>query len=185
MIDENITQFGDDKILEELFNEIGESNRFIVDVGVRGKLGSNTWRLLSKGWSGILIDADPKKMETIKKDFTGMDVKILQVGVSDCDEELDFYEHSETGCNSFLKDWHLNNKTGKTIRLRVRIDIEGMDERVVKSMFSTSIYRPRVIITEAQSYGDRHSDFFGMYGYTLYMTVGVGFAVNFIYIKPL
>lgn len=67
----NITsQFGEDGILEKIFETIGEKNKWCVELGaLNGIHDSNVWNLLNhKGWSGVLIEADItnyKKLETL------------------------------------------------------------------------------------------------------------------------
>jgi len=59
----NVTsQHGEDGIIERIFHVIGKGS-WCVEFGAwDGKHLSNTWNLLvKKGWSGVLIEPDPKK----------------------------------------------------------------------------------------------------------------------------
>lgn len=198
----SLSQHGEYEIIVELFKEIGMTNKYLVDVGALGKFLSNTWDLLSQGgWKGLLIDADLSRRDIIRHEFEGMDVEVVGVGVSDFVGEMDFYLHNIIGHNSFVKGWYASTETGASIKVMVRpladilteksvpfdfdflsIDTEGMDERIIKKLFSSSEYRPRVIVTECTPYSG-HGPLFGEYGYSLYRKVGNKEYGNLIYVK--
>ena len=52
---------GEDGIIEHVFEVIGTTSKWCVEFGaVDGKSGSNTWNLIkNKGWSAVLIEANP------------------------------------------------------------------------------------------------------------------------------
>lgn len=51
------SQFDEDQTIEEIFQEIGTTNKFFVDIGAKdGVHFSNTRKLEDEGWSGIKID---------------------------------------------------------------------------------------------------------------------------------
>lgn len=53
------SQYGEDGVLEAIFNVIRPSNKWCLEVGATdGIFFSNTRRLLEQGWSAILIEAD-------------------------------------------------------------------------------------------------------------------------------
>jgi len=64
----NVTsQHGEDGILEALFERIGTTNQRLLDVGAwDGRHLSNTFCLLEKGWSGILIEGDDTKFPQLQ-----------------------------------------------------------------------------------------------------------------------
>jgi hypothetical protein len=53
------SQNGEDGMLDEIFRRIGTTNREFIEIGVGDGRENNTAFLLSQGWSGIWIDADP------------------------------------------------------------------------------------------------------------------------------
>lgn len=60
------SQFGEDGLLEAVFERIGETNRWCFEVGAAdGEFFSNTKRLRNAGWRAVLIEADDSKYETL------------------------------------------------------------------------------------------------------------------------
>lgn len=64
------SQAGQDGVIEHIFSVIGTTNKYFVEFGtVDGMHISNTANLrLKKGWSGLLMDADPT-VSTVKQEF--------------------------------------------------------------------------------------------------------------------
>jgi len=197
----SVSQFGEHELLTELFKRFPPQNKFLVDVGALGKQFSNTWELLSQGWKGIVIDADPYRIETIRQDFAGLNAEVVHVGVSDSEGELDFHLHSAIGHNSFLSDWYPATATDQSVKVKTRpladilkernvqrdfdllsVDTEGFDERIMKALLSGSEYRPRVVITECTSYADA-AKLFGDNGYSFYRMTGNPQYGNLIYVR--
>ena len=54
------SQFGQDGWLAEIFNRIGTTNRFFVEIGIEDGTECNSRLLLEQGWSGIWIDGGSK-----------------------------------------------------------------------------------------------------------------------------
>jgi hypothetical protein len=53
------TQYGEDGLLEAIFERIGETNRWCFEVGAYdGLTFSNVARLMDDGWSAVLVEAD-------------------------------------------------------------------------------------------------------------------------------
>lgn len=68
----NITsQWGEDGVIEEIFNRIGEGNKTCVEFGAwDGKHMSNCWNLWhNKDWNSILIEGELDRLEDLKKDL--------------------------------------------------------------------------------------------------------------------
>lgn len=54
------SQFGEDGLIQALFETIGETNRWAFEIGAAdGVFYSNTRRLFDSGWGGLLIEGDP------------------------------------------------------------------------------------------------------------------------------
>jgi hypothetical protein len=55
----DFSQFGEDGLIEAVFEQIGETNRWCFEVGAsNGESLSNTKRWRDLGWSAVLIEAD-------------------------------------------------------------------------------------------------------------------------------
>ncbi len=65
------SQFGEDGIIEKIFETIGEGSKWCVDIGAwDGKKISNTYNLMEhKGWNGVLVEADAKKFPDLQKTY--------------------------------------------------------------------------------------------------------------------
>jgi len=115
----NTSQHGDQKIIYDYFAGHPAKYRTLVDVGAFGHDMSNTFALLELGWQGLLIEANPERVEVIKKEFAGMNVKIINIGISDRKGKAELHLHSELGHDSLLHDWYPQDLTGKTIEIDV------------------------------------------------------------------
>jgi len=180
---EDVSDFGAQEIIFRWFTEHPPANRQLVDIGAHGKNSSNSYGLLAHGWKGLMIEANPERARICKKDFAGLDAKILNIGVSDEAGRFPLYIHKVVGSSSLLAGWDPHEHTGKKIFVNVEpvdkvlqehqvpddldflsVDVEGLDYRVMKCIFEKTSIRPRLIITEAASYEDP-AGFFGQYGY--------------------
>lgn len=65
------SQYGEDGILEEIFNRIGETNRYFVEFGVETGIECNSSLLLFKGWKGLWIEGNEQSAATIRQNFGG------------------------------------------------------------------------------------------------------------------
>lgn len=66
----NITsQFGEDCIIEAIFQKLGIEKGYCVEFGASdGKDLSNTWNLWhNRGWNAVLIESDPVKVAALSK----------------------------------------------------------------------------------------------------------------------
>lgn len=186
----NFSQHGDQEIIFEYFSKHPPLYERLVDVGAFGRDMSNSFALLELGWKGLLIEPNPDRVQVIKEEFKGLDVEVLNIGISDDVGELPLHLHSELGHDSFDSDWHLPDKTGKVLTVPVQplskvlgekglpynfdllsIDAEGWDERIIKYLFAKSRFRPTLVVTECTSYADAEG-LFGSYGYELIARTG-------------
>lgn len=131
----NITsQWGEDGIIEEIFNRIGVKNPICVEFGAwDGEKYSNTWNLWNnKDWSAILIERDEerfKKLSDNTKKFNKVLVKNKNVGIE--------------GSNSL--DNILSEVIGNQVIDLISIDIDGDDYHIFKSLKK---YLPRILVVE-------------------------------------
>lgn len=114
-------QFGEELIFDFIFENIGTTNKFLVDFGASSlNFGlSNSKHLLEKGWDGLLMDGNSDGNLLIKEEF------ITAENICDL-----FNKYSVPKQFDFLS-----------------IDIDGNDVWVLESLLNGG-YRPRVIINE-------------------------------------
>lgn len=125
------SQRGEDGILEKIFEVLGTSQGWYVDVGAQGLDHSNTYNLFKKGWSGILIDADETCFQDLLKTYQGSKAFCMHERVEPTGEKS------------------LDNLLAKT-RLPagfdlLDIDIDGNDYYVWESLIK---YIPTVVLIE-------------------------------------
>lgn len=76
---------------------------FFIDVGANDpKRLNNTYYFYKRGWRGINIEPDPQCFEKIEK-YRSEDIN-LNIGISDKNENLDFYKFFPSLLNTFSKN---------------------------------------------------------------------------------
>lgn len=160
------SQFGEDKILNELLPK-NKKNGIYVDVGCyHPKKHSNTYLLHKRGWSGVNIDMEEDKVSLFNlarpKDFNFL------AAVSDKKEKVKIYRAQNFGVGSSINPNFINKNNiidekfietstldeilekspfkNKEIDL-LNIDTEGNDFKVLKSL-NIDLYKPKIIIIE-------------------------------------
>jgi len=126
------SQFGEDGIIEKIFDIIGKENNICVEVGAWDGLHlSNTAHLWKNGWSAILIECDEMKIPALIKNTIGYKCTNIHTTVG------------PKGSSSI--DFILKSKDiSKNIDF-MSIDIDGNDYYLFKSLNN---YYPRVICCE-------------------------------------
>jgi FkbM family methyltransferase len=145
-------------------------NGFYLDIGSNEPINySNTFKMYTLGWTGILVDGNPQLIEKAKK-IRKKDICINAL-VSNEVREMDFYL-SGSNLISSVNPVHAASYThqgGKTEKVRMSsvtidqiitqhlpegrtidllsIDVEGHDFAVLQSI-TLSKYRPRLILIE-------------------------------------
>ncbi len=185
------SQNGEQASILNYFTNHHPRHRYLVDVGAFGGQSSNTMALLNGGWSGLLIDANPLRVNTIVRDFHGLDIRVVCVGiVGESPGMGEIHMHMVDEHCSLKKDWQPQSRaewsvTIATMTLQdvldscdvpcdfdfLSIDAEGMDESIMTSFLRDGAYRPKLIVTEDASYKDADS-VFEKYGYTCILKVG-------------
>ena len=61
------SQSGEDGIIQEIFHRIGTTNQVFFESGVGDGIENNTSFLLSIGWTGYWVDANPKFLTALKR----------------------------------------------------------------------------------------------------------------------
>jgi FkbM family methyltransferase len=155
-------------LVKQLVNDAA-SQKFVVDVGARGRERSNSYDILRCfRWRGLLIEANPNLIGEIKRDFEGLDVNVINCAVADYDGEADFFFGVNDDVSSLL---HHNSSGWGEIKGKCRVnvrklsgilkehsvpldfdllslDIEGYDVAVLNELVLNSRYRPKHIIIE-------------------------------------
>lgn len=195
----NTSQHGDQEIIFKYFAEHPPSTNTLVDVGAFGRDMSNTFALLELGWKGLLIEANPDRARIIEKEFAGMDVVILNIGIGHTSGKLPFHIHSELGHDSFDPAWYPQDLTALTLQVKVEpltkvlrtqkippefdllsVDTEGLDAAIMIKFLTDGVFRPSVIVTECTSYADAPG-LFAQHGYRLLARTGNPEYGNFIF----
>jgi len=133
------SQFGEDGIIEKIFEIIPKGNHWCVEFGAwDGKLFSNTFNLIKNyNWLGVLIEGDKKRCDEIKKEtHAGNDRvfvfnKFLQISGKDTLDEI-------LCKTSIPEDFDF-----------LSIDIDGNDYHIWKSLKN---YKPKVVVIEFNAF---------------------------------
>ncbi|WP_174300685.1 FkbM family methyltransferase [Caulobacter sp. S45] len=165
----DVSQYGETwLVIRDMINSASWA-RYVVDVGARGRERSNSYDLLRHfGWRGVLIEANPRLIESIRADFEGLDCEITCCAISDYDGTAIFNIGANDDVSSLIKaaaaGW---GEVRDEIEVRVRmlpevlrehdaplsfdllsIDIEGEDVRALNHLIDASAYRPTWVIIE-------------------------------------
>ena len=127
------SQYGEDGIVDAIFELVGYENRYCLEVGAAdGIMFSNTRRLVEQGWRALLIESDPDLYGRLVKNTEAYpDVITINDLVS-------------------MEDGHrLDNFLAKhdapTMPDLVSIDVDGQEFHLWNSMM---LFRPRVLVVE-------------------------------------
>jgi len=121
------------------------------------------------GWKGVLIEANPNLIQSIRDEFSGLDVELVSAAVSNYEGEADFFFGSNDAISSLNRDATASwGAVSGSVRVPVRtlrgilierkvpadfdllsLDIEGEDIKVLNDTIEHSYYRPQWIIIEA------------------------------------
>lgn len=129
----NYSQFGEDGVIEEIFNRIKPKNKICIEFGAwDGEYLSNTYNLWhNQEWSAILIEKDEVKYkELLSKTKINSKVKCFNYLVTPDGE------HSLDGL--------FKNELPKDIDL-LSVDIDGDEYYILENL---NYFRPRLIIIE-------------------------------------
>lgn len=128
------SQSGEDGILEKILEMLPDTNRWSIEFGAwDGRHLSNTWTLIAnKGYSGVLIEADPRRFETLKeriRDYPGVIAINAFVGFGPSDNLDALLEGKPVPENPDL----------------LSIDVDGSDYHIWEATRRT---RPKVVVVE-------------------------------------
>ena len=117
----------------EVLQMIDCKERYFIEFGSAG-INDNCELLWKKlGWSGLLIEGDPKRYELSKTHANGYSVKLTHAMIT------------QGNINQLFKQAEVPNDIGV-----MSIDIDGMDYWIWKAIDTK--YRPRLVMIEYNSY---------------------------------
>jgi len=133
------SQFGEDGLIEALFDLVGTTNRCCFEVGAAdGVFCSNTKRLRDQGWHAVLIEKDVGQFEKLKlHEAPNVRTVCEMVGNGTKGRSLDAIL---AACGGIPHDLDFGV-----------IDIDGQDYWVWSDMVR---YKPRVMLVEFRPTGD-------------------------------
>lgn len=164
------SQFGEISLLIRAMMDMACTNRVLVDVGVMGRWGSNSYDLLRWfGWRGLLVEANTQLIDPIKQEFGDLDYRIVNLAVSDHAGTATLHIGTNEGVSSLNEDHaRMFGPTKGSIKVPMEtlpailarediplrfdllsIDIEGEDIKVLNQLIGSSPYRPNWIIFES------------------------------------
>lgn len=193
------SQFGEDKILAEIFNRKNEG--LCIEVGANdGVNDSNTMHFENVGWNCILIEPNPVLCKMIR---TSRKATLIEVAASDKNGETTLFvaegaerAHGVSTINSAEEALNKIKSYGFTyseVQVKTRplneildslkidraidfisVDVEGHELEVLKG-FSLDRWRPTVILVEDNSNFDNAdvSNYLKEFGYLRFMRTGV------------
>lgn len=125
------SQRGEDGIIEKIFIVLGVDHGWCVDVGAYGRTNSNTYNLIAKGWSGILIETDEERIQELKKVYSQNNAYYV-------------HAHVEPEGTKSLDNLLKKTRLPKEFEM-VSIDIDGNDYYIWESL---KTYAPTVVAIE-------------------------------------
>ena len=165
----DVSQHGEVWYLIKNWINISASHKIVVDVGARGRERSNSYDLLKHFcWKGLLIEANANLIDSIQREFSGLDHKIIPCAVSDYDGQgkltIGINDDVSSLAETEAARW---GKARGSIEVDVRrlpdvldeneipcdfdllsLDIEGEDVKVFNDLIGNSPYRPRWALIE-------------------------------------
>lgn len=66
------SQYGEDGIIQEIFDRIGTTNKYFIEFGVESGMECNSTNLLYKGWQGLWIEGSADFSAQIKTSFSDL-----------------------------------------------------------------------------------------------------------------
>ncbi len=128
------SQWGEDGIIEEIFNRIGTDSKICVEFGAwDGKYLSNTWNLWhEKDWSAILIESNKDRVENLKEDTKNFNKVTTYCAFVKAE--------GENSLDNILGKLNIDKKIDL-----ISIDIDSDEYYILQSLKK---YLPRVLIVE-------------------------------------
>jgi hypothetical protein len=124
------SQNGEDGIIEEVFNRIGTTNRFVVEFGIEdGQECNARYLVMQYGWRALLLDGWDEGVEKARERYRGHAVEVLQAFIT-AENIVEQFR-----CGKVPEEPDL-----------VVVDIDSNDYWVLQAILGA--YRPRVMMVE-------------------------------------
>ena len=171
------SQFGEDGLLEAIFERIGTANRWCCECGAAdGIFFSNSRKLIEEGWSAVLIEADEQQYTKLRELYYRKDAQ----GLVHQDYPVTCYRRRVTPSNqgealTATFDQILSEQSAPLDLDLLVIDVDGQDYWLFNSLVK---YHPRVVMVEYDPAADR--DFIppiggaGQAGLNAIINLGIG-----------
>lgn len=164
------SQHGETAKVMRLLAEQSATERLIVDVGARGRERSNSYDLMKHwGWRGLLIEANPLLLSSIREDFADVEFSLVHAAVSDADGTATLHIGVNDDVSAIVEEnashWgpmrgHLEvpmrrlggilDEAAVSANFDIlSLDIEGEDIKTLNDLIGNTCYRPRHVIIEA------------------------------------
>ncbi len=126
------SQTDEDGMIQEIFQRIGATSRRFLEIGAGDGLENNTAYLLTSGWSGTWIEADPTRSAAILRncDAAIRDERLAVIGAA----------ATPDGIDELIRDSGLAGEIDL-----LSLDIDGNDYHVLRRIEAV---RPRVVVVE-------------------------------------
>lgn len=105
------SQFGEESFIGHIFNNIGTTNKYFVDLGAGDGVNLSNTKFFKDtyGWTGLMVDADNKGNDEVKQHFIN-DSNIIDILQKyDVPEEFDFLSIDVDGNDYWILDRILND----------------------------------------------------------------------------
>ena len=148
------SQFGEDGLLEAIFERIGTANRWCCECGAAdGIFFSNSRKLIEEGWSAVLIEADEQQYTKLRELYYRKDAQ----GLVHQDYPVTCYRRRVTPSNqgealTATFDQILSEQSAPLDLDLLVIDVDGQDYWLFNSLVK---YHPRVVMVEYDPAADR------------------------------
>jgi len=127
------SQYGEDGIIQAIFDRIGTANKWCFECGAAdGLFFSNTRRLIEQGWNALLVECDPAqyvKLVELYREVPSVHCWLNTLGATKFDSLDNYLQSANVPVDIDL----------------VSIDIDSQEYYIVNSMIR---YKPRVLIVE-------------------------------------
>lgn len=131
------SQFGEDGIIEAIFQRIGPANRWVMECGAAdGLFFSNSRKLIEDGWSAVLIEGDKDLYARLEDTYAFRNPKGGAVHL---------YKSMITACGNCTLEGTLEHAQAPLDLDLAVIDVDGQDYWLFNSLLK---YKPRVVMVE-------------------------------------
>lgn len=124
------SQFGEDGLIEEILNRIGEGTKFAVEFGIETGVECNSRNLIeNRGWSAVLMDGSPENIAAARRLYSGKPVRAIDCFIT-VENIIDLFVSAGVPTAFDL----------------LSIDVDGNDYWLMAKVLER--YSPRVLVVE-------------------------------------